>query len=219
MNEQESVASASLPELEPLVEGSPQLRRLTLGAVALLTLLGTIGTALSPWLLTHAPVALVALSPDVRHLVLVAAKVDFVPVALAAEVRRAAGLIAMYGIGWFYGPRAIAWFEAQAPSVGGLLRRLERWFARIGWPLLIVFPVYTLGAFAGAARTKWRAFLPAMLLGQFLYIAAAYYFGDAIQDWTKPLLEWLAKYVIEATATCVAGVAGYQVYRRWNRRG
>jgi len=208
----------SLSDLAPLPQGSPQLRRLTIGAAAVITLLGTIGTALSPWLLVHMPLMLVALSPDVRHLVLVAAAADFLPVLLVSEPRRAAGLLAMYGIGWFYGPVALAWFEQQAPRFGGVLRWCERQFARFGAPLLIVFPMYTFGALAGAARTRFRVFLPAMLAGQAVYITTSYYFGDAMRGWTKPFLAFLGEHVVAATAICVVAVALQQGWSRLRKR-
>jgi hypothetical protein len=201
------------PELPE--NGDQPTRGVILGFVAFVTVLGTLGTALSPWLLVRYPLVLVALSPDVRHLVLVAAHCDFLPVLLIGGVRRAAGLIAMYGIGRLYGPMALDWFERQVPRLGGPLRWLERLFGRVGALLLIFFPVYTVGGLAGAAGTRLKAFVPAMLLGQALYISAAYYFGDAIRLWTLPLLEFLTEHVVGATLVCLGLVVGQ---RLWSRR-
>ena len=196
-----------------------QLRRLALGSVAFITLLGTIGSALSPWLLVRQPLLLVALSPDWRHIVLVAAESEFLPVLAVSEPRRAAGLLAMYGMGWFYGLRVVDWFERKVPRLGSFLRWLEELFERLGAPLLIVFPSYTLGALAGAARTRFWVFLPAMLTGQVFYIGASYYFGDAIRDWTKPFLRFLADNLVVSTAVCVALVLGQQLWSRRKGKG
>jgi len=196
--------------------GSPQSRRLVLLAVAVVTVMGTLGSAFSPALLVHYPLALLALSPDIRHLVLVAAQVDYGPALAAGLPRRAAGLAAMYGVGFFYGPVALLWFEQKAPRLGGALRWFEALFARFGAPLLVLFPVYTLGALAGAAGTRLKVFVPAMLLGQALYITAGYYLGDAVTEWTQPFVRWLTEHIVASTLVCVALVGAQQL---WSRRG
>lgn len=201
--------------LAPLPAGTPQARRYALIAVAAVTLLGTVGSALSPWLLVRQPLLLLALSPDVRHIILVAAHADFLPVLAVAQPRRVLGLFSMYAVGYFYGPVATAWFEQRAPRFGGVLRWLERQFARFGAPLLVLFPSYTLGAIAGAARTRLPVFVPLMLLGQVAYITSSYYFGDAIRSWTLPLLRFLTEHLVASTAACVGLVLAQQLWSRW----
>ena len=49
-------------------EDAPGLRRWVFALLAVVTVMGVLGTALSPWLLVRWPLVLVALSPDVRHL-------------------------------------------------------------------------------------------------------------------------------------------------------
>ncbi len=204
-------ASHALP---PGRSGSPRMRRLSVGLMAAITAIATVGSALSPWLLVEHPLALVAFSPDVRHLVLLAAQADFGPVLAVSLPRRALGILATYGVGYFYGPVAIAWAEHRAPRFGAALRWLERQFARFGAVLLVVYPSYTLGSLAGAAGTPMRVFVPAMLVGQFGYIAAAYYFGDAVRDWTQPILVFLTEHMVASTAVCVGLVLAWQVKRR-----
>ncbi len=198
--------------------GSPRLGRVTVIAIAALTVMGTVGSAFSPWLLVRHPLWLVALSPDVRHIVLVAAHSPFAPVLAVGVVRRAAGLVAMYGLGRYYGPTVLRGFEQRAPRLARTIRWLERWFARIGAPLLVLFPSYTLGALAGAARTRVPVFVPAMLLGQVAYVTASYYFGDAVRVWTLPLLAFLQRHVVASTAVVAALVLGQQVWSR-TRKG
>lgn len=191
-------------------------RRLVFAAVAVVTALGTIGSALSPWLLVRHPLLLVALSPDVRHLILVAPQLPFLPVLVVGVLRRAAGLGTMYALGSLYGPLAIPWFEQQAPRLGKAIRWLERLFARLGAPLLVIFPIYSLGALAGAAGTRLKVFIAAMLAGQTLYVTSGYYFGDAIRGWTQPLLRFLGEHLVASTAVCLGAVALQQL---WSRRG
>ncbi len=194
-------------------------RHLAVAAVAVITVMGTVGTALSPYLLVRQPLLLIALSPDVRNIVLVAAQADFLPVLAVAEPRRAMGLFAMYAMGFFYGPLAIAWFEQRSARAGRVLRWLERLFARLGAPLLVVFPAYTVGALAGVARTRLRVFVPAMLVGQVVYIGVSYFLGDAAREWTTPLVRFLGEHLVESTAVCVAAVVIHQVWSRWGRTG
>jgi len=192
---------------------------LAVAAVALISALGTIGSALAPWLLVRHPLALILLSPDVRHLVLVAPQVDFAPVLAAGLVRRAAGIGAMYALGRQFGPLVIPWIERQAPRIGRALVGLERAFARVGPSLLVVFPFYALGALAGAAGTRVKVFLPATLAGQTLYITTSYYFGDAIALWTGPLIAFLGNNLLASTLVCTAIVGVQQVWSRRRARG
>lgn len=183
------------------------------------TTAGVLGSAFSPYLLVHHPLALIALAPDIRHLVLVAADTPFGPVLGVGGVRRALGLLTTYGMGALYGPALVQWTVARHPRTGALVRVLERLFERFGAALLILWPFYAGGLLAGAAKYPVSRFLPAMALGQLGYITASYYVGDSLSAWTGPFIQFLSEHLVASTAVCVAAVAGQQLWSRWRERG
>jgi membrane protein DedA with SNARE-associated domain len=196
-----------------------RVRDVCLAVTALLTVAGTLGTAFSPYLLVEMPLVLVALSADVRHLVLVAANTDFLPVLIVGVPRRALGMATMYGLGLTYGQPMLGMLEEKAPRLGGALRWCERLLARRGSFILVVAPAYTFGALAGIARLKARWFIPAMLIGQAVYITAGYFFGEQLRSFTVPLLAFVTEHLVASTAVCVAFVAVLQIGSKLRKRG
>ncbi len=197
-----------------MFEREDRLRDVCLAITALLTVAGTVGTGFSPYLLVEMPLVLIALSADMRHLVLVAANTDFGPVLALGVPRRALGLATMYGLGLHYGPTMLGMLEEKAPRLGGVLAWCERLLARRGALILVVAPAYTFGALAGIARVRPRWFFPAMFAGQTLYIAVGYFFGEQLRAFTVPLLGFLKEHLVPSTVACVVLVAAIQVASR-----
>lgn len=193
------------------------VRRVVLALVAVLAVVGPVSTALSPTLIVEAPLLLVALSAVNRHIVLAAAHVDPVPLLLVGSARRMLSLLATYGLGYLYGAAALSWAEARHPRVARLVRWCEDWLQRVGPALLVVMSSYTLMGLAGATRMRLRTFLLASGLGNLIYVAAVVWLGDAVSAWSRPLLAWLARHLVEATVICIALVLAQQLWRR--RRG
>lgn len=197
---------------------SPRLVRLAVGGAALLSALNLVGTAFSPWLLLEHPLLLVALSAEVRHLILAAGRVDLGEVVVIGALRRVLSMLGTYGLAAVYGFAALRWLEGRYPRVGAFARALERLFVRRGVLLLVIFPSYTLSAVAGAARSPWRPFLLATLLGQTLVTAAYVFLGEAITTWTAPILGWLKDHMVESTVVCVVAVLAQQLWSSVRKR-
>jgi len=194
--------------------------RAAIALFVLVTTSGALGSAFSPYLLVEHPLLLIALSPDVRHLMLVAGDTTFLPVLGVGEIRRVIGLLSMYGLGAVYGPSALRWMEARQPRTGRLIRFLERLFERCGALLLVLWPSYTGGLLAGAAGYRFARFLPAMLLGQVVYISSSYYLGESLSEWTEPFIGFLGENLLVSTAVCASAVGLHQIWTRWrDRRG
>lgn len=185
--------------------------------MAVLTALSIAGTALSPYLAVEHPLLLIALSPDNRHVVLVAGDVNAAPLIVLAVVRRVLGLSATYGLGFVYGHRFVTWTKERFPRWAGFVRLFERIFERAGAPALLVLPTYTMSGLAGASRTPPWTFLVAVTVGQLALVSALAYFGDAIAAWTGLIVAFLADNLLEATGIVVAFVALQQLIG-WRRR-
>jgi hypothetical protein len=176
-----------------------------------LTLAGTLGTALAPYLLVKSPLLLVALSPAAHHVVLAAATVAPAPLLVVATLRRALFGVGSYGLGVAFGHQALGWLEQRTPRMGRLLRWVERLFARFG-------TVPTVAFFAGLAERRLRSVLPALLLGHALWIAGAYYVGDALAARSELFIDFLGEHLLESTLVCAGLVALQPLLRRLLRR-
>jgi membrane protein DedA with SNARE-associated domain len=217
-SDEQPVSERTSFEFPPPAGVTPRVKRAILLATVLLTAIGATGTALSPYLLVEYPMLLVALSPDMRHVVLVAGRVAFVPLLVMGTLRRMVGMAATYGLGAVYGYAGLRWAETKYPRFGKLIRFFELMFRRLGAPMLVFWPTYTSSGLAGAARTPFALYLIAMGLGQMGYVAVGYYFGETIAAWTDLLVGFLQEHMVAATAVCVTLVLIQQAIALWRRR-
>ena len=149
--EEPSLAPLEPPpaELTSPPPASQRERRIAVAVVALTTLAGGVGTALSPYLLVHHPVWLIALSPDMRHIVLGAASIDLETMLMVCVPRRIFGMYTAWALGAAYGGAALGFIEGRYPRVLRAVRFIERTFVKTGPMLLLVWPTYTLSLIAG----------------------------------------------------------------------
>ncbi len=206
------------PQPSSMPIGIPlRLVRICWALVTLLTVASLIGSATSPLLLVKAPLLLVALAPDGRHVALVAGTVDPVLLLCLSVVRRSLFSVGVFGLGAAYGEHAVTWIEARARGLGKALRGLERLFERVGAVLLIAAPFLSLCVLAGAARTRLVAFLPALVLGHCLWASATVWLGKRIAAQSQVVMEFFAERLFESTLVCVALVAAHQLLTRRKR--
>jgi membrane protein DedA with SNARE-associated domain len=193
------------------------LVRASWAVVALLTAASLVGTATSPLLLVKAPLLLVALAPDGRHVALVAGSVEPWLLVCLSVVRRSLFSLGVFGLGAAYGEQAVNWIEARARGLGKTLRALERLFERVGAVLLVAAPFLSLCVLAGAARTRLVAFLPALVVGHCIWVGATVWLGKRIAAQSQVVVEFFAERLFESTLVCLALVAAHQLVTR--RRG
>ena len=191
-----------------------RLVRASWSLLAVLTVASLAGTAMSPLLLVKAPLLLVALSPDSRHVALVAGRVDPVLLMSVTVLRRSLYSIGVYGLGAAYGDLAVNWIEARARRLGKALRALERLFARVGAVLLLALPFLSVCVLAGASRTRLIVFLPALVLGHFLWVFTTVWLGTRFAAEAQAVVDFFAERLFESTLVCIALVAGYQLFTR-----
>jgi membrane protein DedA with SNARE-associated domain len=188
-----------------------------LGLVAVLVAAGLVGSALAPVLLVKSPLLLLVLSPDARHVALAVGSLAPVLLIAVVVVRRALFSLGSYGLGAIYGGAAVTWVERRHPRVGGALRLVERLFARFGSAILVLLPFASVCIFAGAARSRFVAFVPAVVAGHTLWVGAIYLLGTAIADFTSTVLAFLTEHLVESTLVCVAVVVLVQLVSRRRR--
>lgn len=214
--ESSPVLTAQAPPAPEAV--SPALVRITLLLAAIASGANALGTALSPWLLVNTPLLLVGLSPDLRHLLLVAGHVDPALLTLVAVVRRVISMVSTWSLAYVYGFTVVRWMERRYPRLGAMMRWIESFYGRVGPVVLVLIPGYTVSALAGAARTGWRIFLPATILGQVIWVLASVWIGESIAAWTAPILSFFEAHVVEATVIAATLVGGQQLWSRLKKR-
>lgn len=205
-------------EAAPLLPISPRLVRASWMTLGVLTVASLIGVGLAPLLLVKAPLLLVTLAPDGRHVALVASSVDPWLLFGVSVFRRALYSLGVYGLGAAYGDVAVRFVESRARRLGQVLRVLERVFARGGAALLTPLPLLTLCVLAGAARTRLVAFLPTLLLGHCIWVGVTIWLGKRFAASTQLVIDFFAERLFESTLVCVALVAAYQLIRRSKRK-
>ncbi len=209
-------SSSSLPP-RPQSSIPPRVVRAVLGLMGALVAAGLIGSAFAPALLVKNPLLLLALSPDARHIALAVGSLAPLVLFPVVVVRRTLFSLASYGLGAVYGGAAVTWVERRHPRVGGALRFLERMFGRFGSAILVLLPFASLCILAGAARSRFIAFVPAIVAGHTLWVGAIYLLGTAIADFTSTVLAFLSEYLVESTLVCVALVVVAQLFARRRR--
>jgi membrane protein DedA with SNARE-associated domain len=117
-------------------------------------------------------------------------------------------------LGVVYGPDAVTWIEQRSARLGRVFRFLERLFARWGAPILLFLPFASLCVVAGVARTRFVAFLLAIMLGHTLWVGSTYFIGTLLSDFTERVLAFVSSHVVESTLFCVAAVVAQQLIAR-----
>jgi len=188
--------------------------RVLLIAAGVLSSATLVGVAFAPALVTHAPLALIAISPLYRHMVLIAPRVDFLPFVLVALFARMLGSVLSYVYGTGYGEQSIVWMQQRSPRMGRLLRVLERWFRRAAPLLLFAWPGPLFCALAGAGGMSTWSFLVLATLGQLVQVLVAYRLGEELAPWLAPVLAFFRDYTFSTTLVCVLAVLLYHWLRR-----
>ncbi len=197
-------------------EGQLRLRR-ALGALAVLGGASLLGVAFSPYLVTHWPLLLVALSPLGRHLVLAAPVVSpgaFLAVAIG---RRLVFYLACFELGRVLGPWAIPWVEARSVRFGRFVRWVEQLFARAPRTATLLFAGPTVSVLAGASSLRWRSFTVLAALNLAVRVTLVLGFAEWMRGYLETLLAWIEAWWLPATGLTLVAVLAYQLVRRWTR--
>ena len=178
--------------------------------------IGIASTAATSWLLAEHPLALVALEPRNRNLLLATPLVDdAAPFVVLATIRRVASDPVYFALGHLYGDRAVTWVERQVAGV----RVLERAFRRASWPLVFLFPGLLVCVLAGATGMRTRTFLALDIAGTVLTVVALRLFAQQLEPVLEPVVEWNERNQTTITVVLVAAVAAWLLWQRRRGRG
>lgn len=205
------------PAPAPFVDLSPRAKRAILGLGALVTLAGTIGTALLPSLSVRHPMVLLALAPN--YLGLVAPRVDFTPAYLLVAARRLLGMWAIYGFGGLYGEGALKLIEGRSPRVHAAVSWVSSRFQRYGELFIVLTPGVAVSLIGGVSGLSPRRFALSAALGQLIWTAVYFRFSIAIGAFSSRVLDFLEAHIVSASAVFLALVVAQRLLARRGSKG
>jgi membrane protein DedA with SNARE-associated domain len=180
--------------------------------MAILTVLGWIGDAFAPTLLTSAPLILVVCNPRLRNLVLVAPAVDAVPFVTVAVIRLVVSDPVFFVFGRKYGDVAIRWMEQRLGAGAVVVLWLERVFTRAAHVAVAVIPNNWICLLAGATRMRWWVFLSLNVGGTLVRVIAVALVGEAFSEPILAFNGWIAEHRLVLTVATV-GIVAVAVWR------
>lgn len=206
------------PGSAPPLDGEAQLRVRRWGtALGLLGSCSLLGVAFSPYLVTHWPLLLVALSPLGRHMVLVAPVVNPVAFFGVLVVRRLLFYLGCFQLGRALGPWAIPWVESRSRTFGRFLRFLERLFKRAPYAVVLVMAGPSVSALAGVSGMQTGAFVWLATASLAVRVLLVMLFAAWVREYLEIALGWVDAHWIPATAITASGVVLHQLWQRRKR--
>jgi uncharacterized membrane protein YdjX (TVP38/TMEM64 family) len=166
-----------------------------------------IGTALSPTLVVESPLALIALNPNWRHVVLAVPVTGAVPFFAVTMGRMFLTDPVFYYLGRWYGNDAVVWVEGRAGGVGRVLRWVERKFKKSGRLLLFLMPGGFICLLAGASGMSRRTFLLIDIAGTVMGAVVLRVAGDAFAGPIDTVRAFVAEHMGVLTLCTIAFVA------------
>ena len=174
-----------------------------------------VGVVASLYLANNHPLALIALSPLPRHLVLVAPTVDPAAFLLVATAPFPVVLRRVLLPGRAFGPAALVWLELRAPRMGRFVRWLERAFAHASYPAVLLLAGPAVAVIAGAAGMKAVVFSSLAAVALMARLVLILEVGDWLSGPLEAVRSLIGIYWIPGTFLLVLGIS----LSRWRGRG
>ena len=115
-------------------------RRLAVVTTAIASIYGIslVSVALLPLLAREVPHLLILLNPATGVLLVVSARVGLIPFLALAVLRRVLLHILFFLLGEWYGESAVRWVEGRSGRTSQFVTYVERAFARLSWPVILL---------------------------------------------------------------------------------
>lgn len=182
--------------------------------VVALGVLGVLGDVLWPTLAADHPLALIAVNPRTRYLVLASPYVDVVPFTVVAMLRSLVGDPFAYLLGRRYGDRLVDLVVARAGRRQGLARRLVALARRAGVVPVLLAPGGAVCALVGAAGMGPVVFMAANVGGTLVRVMLVRLAGDAFADPLSEVVEWVGRYRWPLMAAMAAAILAHRLGNR-----
>ena len=187
----------------PVAErGTPPrwLGPLLIAIVIGLYVVGIATSGLATKLLKDHPLSLIALAPRYRWFILASPRIDVLPYFTVGVARLLASDPVYFALGWFFGDRAIRFFE---DSLGKpTIDKTREFFLKASTVMALFFAGPIICVLAGAAGMKPKKFFTLNVIGTTIIVAALRIFSDQLDGVIKPVLRFndrYSKYILIVT--------------------
>ena len=198
-------------------EERPKLPRkklvMLVAPIAVLAIVGTVTTALTPALAAKHPLLLILLEARNRNLIL-AREVDFWPFLLVATLRRTLTDPLYYLLGWYYGDAAVRWLEVKA-GLQDYARLMEKIFRKASFPAVFLFPGAVVCALAGVVRMRFPVFMALNMAGTLTAVIALKAFGDVFASPVEAIVGFFDRNLLVTTIISIVLVTLSVLAGRW----
>jgi membrane protein DedA with SNARE-associated domain len=189
---------------------------LLIAGVVGINVTGFITNASAPKLLDSNPLLLMALKPLYRYMVVASPKVNLVPYFLIGVGRLMLSDPIYFFLGWFYGDRAIGYFNDLLGTQ--TVSSTRRFFLRAAPIMSLFFAGPVICVLAGAAKVKPRVFFVLNLIGTSIIVLMLRLLSNQLSGPIKSFLsfnkrnnKWLLIISIVTTLVIVARVGAKQL--------
>ena len=171
-----------------------------------LYILGLAAGGAAPELLKNHPLTLLALAPRYRWFILTASRIDLVPYLAVGIPRLLASDPVYFMLGWYFGDRAIGFFE---DSLGKpTIDKTRDLFLKASTVMALFFAGPIICVLAGAARLNPKRFFTLDVIGTIAVVASLRLFSKQIEGPINSFLSFNAKYskwllVLTVTTTVI----------------
>ncbi len=124
------------------------------------------------------PLWLIALNTRKRYLAIVVPHTDPVSFYLVGTIRQVISDPLFFLLGRWYGDAGVRWLERKMGEGGGMVRFMERGFAKASWPMIAIFPNALICMLAGASAMPVWLFFVLNIGGTFAAMVVLRVFGN-----------------------------------------
>ena len=163
-----------------------------LAVVIGLYILGLAASGAAPELLKNHPLALLALAPRYRWFILTAPRIDLVPYFAVGIPRLLASDPVYFMLGWYFGDRAIGFFE---DSLGKpTIDKTRELFLKASTVMALFFAGPIICVLAGAAGMNPRKFFSLNVIGTTILVIGLRVFSSQLDGVIQPILRFNDRY-------------------------
>lgn len=215
--------AAPVHDHEPFGAGRRTRLTLLLIGIVAIGVMATTGAALTPSLLAHQPLLLIAMNPSIPHLITVAPATEWHAFVVVAVGRLLLSDPLYFALGRWFGRDAVRWASRKTGMLSSLPLTLERSFARWGSLMVLVSPYGIICLLAGAAGMSRSRFWTLNLIGTVTLVGVLRLFGRSISGpiaqltaWVDANSSWLTYVVV---ALILVGLVGRRMTQKPDPRG
>ncbi len=213
---QDKIPEVALPTHRP-----PNKGLLTLALIPIVGILVGGNIALlgfKPLLIKDHPLLLLLVSPSRTFMVLVQARLDAVSYYAVVIVRSLLADPSYYFLGYWFGVKAIGYIKKYTPELGEIATKLEQWFPRFGWLLVLLYPHPLVMVMAGASTMSFFTFITLDFAGVMIGAYLVREFGWLVQGLVDWITRFNAKYWIPLTGVFLL-YGAYMIFSARRRGG